>query len=220
MIRALSTIVIFALLLPCFTSSANETRDPPALSKNQDDSILEQTIVTDTTMCSCSYRVQNLRQLCNQSVQPEVSLEDSYFYKTFYGEWEIVSYLSLTRQTHSSICVIGEVFSIDQCGFLYADQLYRAEYAYNIVPIIGETQRHVLPDIDIKEMGFKGDFFVYIIAYYYSEESERWMCIDKPGSNFYILDSDTLIIDVNGGAFIAKRLNYIENHEIWYLPFP
>jgi len=220
MTRALSTIIIIAIFLPCSTSCTNKTQDPQELNKNQDDSMLEQIKATDITTCSCSSRANNAQQACIQSVQPKVFLEDSYFYKIFYGEWEIVSYLSLTRQTHSSISVIGEVFSIDQQGFLYAEQLYRAEYAYNIVPIIGQTQRHVLPDIDINEMGFEGNFFVYVIAYYFSEEGERWMCIDKPGSNFFILDSDTLIIDVNGGAFIAKRLNNIENHEEWYLPFP
>ena len=219
MVRAISTAIIFVILFACSASCTNETRYTQAHIMNQDDLMLEQPRVTDITTCSCSSRAHKEHESCNQSVQPKVLLEDSYFYKIFYGEWEIISYLSLTRQTHSSICVIGEVFTIDQQGFLYADQLYRAEYAYNIVPIIGGTQRHVLPDIDIKEMGFEGNFFVYVIAYYYSDEGERWTSINKPGSNFYILDNETLIIDFNGGAFIAKRLNYIENHEEWYLPF-
>lgn len=149
----------------------------------------------------------------------EMHSEDNHLYKIFYGEWEIVDYIVLTKQTANFMNVIGDRFAYDQGGFYYDGYHYDAKYTYNIVPVFSEKQRHVVPNIDIQDLGLNGEYFVYVVALYFSEEHGNWRAIDEPGSSFYIKDDDTLIVDVFGGAFSAKRLKHIDNHELYYLPF-
>jgi len=159
--------------------------------------------------------------------------DDARTYKLFFGEWEIVDFVRETQW--SSEYFIGARFSYDWDGYHYNGHSFSTRYVYNIVPFVSATQMHVINRLTVQELGLEGNFFVYVMARLYSMETGEPICYTHwmgysdgypPGTHFYIKDDETLIVDINSGAYVAKRVSHFTVNRdgvermVSFLPFP
>lgn len=155
-----------------------------------------------------------------EKAEEEKGLIDSE-YKLFYGEWEIKKFINFTASIPIAFAekgeggqppkdIIGTKIFFDRDKILNNDKIVCTDpiYTISIIPILKNGQQFLGErSMSIKDLRIKGEYFNFITV----KDGNFLNLDDVIGTEFYIVDNNTLILEYKACEFVMKRTAFIEN---------
>lgn len=164
----------------------------------------------DTSTTKTGIDVKNSDEITSISNSRNNKDTRDYFYKMFYGKWEITEIISVDPRfgvSEASKRLIGQTieYSFDNIKINEKVELENPIFYTALVPTEPDfTLIENLPSVGM--LGIEGDYFAYV-------HIGNWFDGDKPfiGTNFFVKDDSTLILIEYNTYFEMKRMTRIEN---------